>query len=142
MSLASILTSLLKICCGSQEPTGPQQQQQHQQYGYQGTVNQQQTAYPPQSQPSWANVVAGGQQSQFQHQQYQPQHHQQGWQSPMHQQHGGWQSPPHQNGYPAGSHGPVHLPAGGVMGPHAPASQVSPKHQFGGVGSHVCPNSI
>lgn len=126
MSLVSILTSLLKICCGSQEPTGrQQQQQQHQQYGYPGTVNQQQTAYPPQSQPSWANVAAVGQQ-----QQYQPQQHPQGWQSPMHQQQGGWQSPPHQNGYATGSPSPVHLPAGGVVGPHAPASQVSPKRQL------------
>ncbi|OXH30344.1 cytoplasmic protein [Cryptococcus neoformans] len=134
MSLVSILTSLLKICCGSQEPTGPQQQQQQQHYGYPGTVNQQQTAYPPQSQPSWANVAAGGQQNHFQQQQYQAQQHQQGWQSPMQQQQGGWQSPPHQNGYAAGS--PVHLPAGGVVGPHAPASQHMNEDQINATNQH------
>ncbi|WVQ74424.1 hypothetical protein IAR50_004025 [Cryptococcus sp. DSM 104548] len=138
MSLVSILTQLLKICCGGQESTGPQQQQQQgqQQYsGYPGAVSQQGNAYPPQQQPTWAGVAAQNQ-HQFpplSHQQQQP--HQQGWQSPPHQQNHqqtyqqnhqqglqpshqqGWQSPPHTNGHVASS--PVHLPAGGVVGPHA-----------------------
>ncbi|WWD21271.1 hypothetical protein CI109_105755 [Kwoniella shandongensis] len=131
MSLISVFTSLLRICCGSsQEPSGPTQQQHQQQQqhsGYPGAgVGQQQTAYPPQGQPSWANVAGqGGQhyQPQQQQQQHYPpqQQHQQGggaWQShpsqPQHQQY-------QQNGHAPSK--PYHLPAGGILGPHHPGYQ-------------------
>ncbi|KAK8844075.1 hypothetical protein IAR55_006869 [Kwoniella newhampshirensis] len=121
MSLISLVTSLLRICCGSsQEPSGPVQQQQPQQHqGYPGAgIGQQQAAYPPQGHPSWANV-AGQQQQPWGNQQYPPLQQQQ-----QHHQQGGtaWQSHPaaphHQNGHAPSK--PYHLPAGGVVGPHHP----------------------
>ncbi|TYJ59060.1 hypothetical protein B9479_000049 [Cryptococcus floricola] len=118
MSLVSVLTQLLKICCGGQqESTGPQQQAQQQYGGYPGAVSQQGNAYPPQQQPTWAGVASQNQQQfpPLSHQQQQP--HQQAWQSAPHQQNhqsAGWQSPPQTNG-----HSPVHLPGGSVVGPHA-----------------------
>ncbi|WVQ81194.1 hypothetical protein IAT38_003316 [Cryptococcus sp. DSM 104549] len=135
MSLVSILTTLLKICCGGQQDqTGPSQQQgqQQQQYGgYPGQgVNQQQQAYPAQGQPSWAGVAGGGQHPQQQQHGYPPQGyqqqgqqgHQQGWQSPGHQQ----QQHQQQGGFNANGSAPskpYNLPSGGVVGPHAPAGQ-------------------
>ncbi|OCF32479.1 cytoplasmic protein [Kwoniella heveanensis BCC8398] len=136
-SLLGIFVSLLKICCGSsQEPSAPQQgQQQQQQQGYQGGypgqgygVNQQQQAYPPQGQPTWAGV-AGGQQHQQQyppqgyHQQQQQQqqqsYHLQQQQQPYHQQqqqHQGWNQTNNGHG-PSKPHSP---PGGSVVGPHHP----------------------
>ncbi|WRT69317.1 uncharacterized protein IL334_006301 [Kwoniella shivajii] len=130
--LISIITSLLRICCGSsQEPSAPQQQhqqgypqqQQHQQgYPGQNQYSQQQNAYPPQGQPSWANVAGHQQQQQ---QQYYPQQQQQPYQPqaqyPAHDQ----QQPQnnHQQQYQTNGHAPSkpHAPLGGVVGPHHPA---------------------
>ncbi|WWC72848.1 uncharacterized protein I206_106812 [Kwoniella pini CBS 10737] len=150
--LISILTSLFKICCGSsQEPTAPQQhqqgypqqQQQQQQQGYPGQYNNQQQAYPPQSQPSWANVagqhgstggIGGGGEAQSyynQQGQYPPiqqpqphhaqnQHYQNNYQ--QHQQQPQQQQQQQQH-WQTNGHGPSkpHSPPGGVVGPHHPA---------------------
>ncbi|WVF65287.1 hypothetical protein IAT40_000011 [Kwoniella sp. CBS 6097] len=145
-SLLGIFVSLLRICCGSsQEPSAPHQQQgqqgQQQQGfggGYPGQgygVNQQQQAYPPQGQPSWAGVAGGNQQQQPQYyppqgyqqqQQYPPQglnqqqHHQQQHQQQQQQYHP--QQHQQQGWNQTNGHGPSkpHSPPGGVVGPHHP----------------------
>ncbi|WVO15416.1 hypothetical protein L204_103074 [Cryptococcus depauperatus] len=117
MGFVDFFISFFKICCAS-----PQEQQgQQQQHGYPDQhVGNQQTAYPPQGQTSWAAAASGGQQ-----------HQQQGYPLQQHQQ--GWQ-PPHQNGHAASS--PIHLPSGGVVGPHAPASQHMNQDQVNATNEH------
>ncbi|WWC63749.1 uncharacterized protein I303_106354 [Kwoniella dejecticola CBS 10117] len=139
--LISIISSLLKICCGSsQEPSAPQQHQQgypqqQQQQGYPGQqqqqYNQQQQAYPPQSQPSWANVAgqhgqghgvnAGGEAASYYNNNQQQQYNNNNNNNYQNQHHNNYQHQQTNGHAPSKPHSPIGPGGGGVVGPHHPA---------------------